>query len=158
MKYYFIFFIIYSNYTVFTYTMQKDIIDCIRENKLKCLVELIENGIDPNKNHGEPIKHKPLIFAAQEKNIEAIKLLLQNGANINEQDDNGFTALIIASKDGSVDIVQLLLQHQVDISIKNNHGCDAVFWANKEIERLLILNKIRKKSNVYDIIKQKQIS
>jgi len=49
-------------------------------------------------------------------------LLIDNGANINNQNNNGLTPLHQASKNGLKEIVELLISKGADVNIKNNAG------------------------------------
>lgn len=68
----------------------------------------------------------PLITAALFDKREATKLLLDAGADINFQNNDGSTALISAAFFGRPEIVQLLLAKGADKSIKNKYGTTAL--------------------------------
>jgi len=55
---------------------------------------LIDNGADVNLAPDKKFK----MVAVQEEDIETVKLIIENGANINSRDRAGCTALIYASK------------------------------------------------------------
>lgn len=67
--------------------------------------------------------------AASLNNIEAIQKLLDEGCLIDDQDENGFTALHHAAKCGHRASVELLLSHGADCTIKDFSGQDAMYWA-----------------------------
>ncbi len=54
--------------------------------------------------------------------IKVIRLLIDNGAQINTQNDLGETPLLIATYRGRQNIVQLLIENGVDVNIKDNDG------------------------------------
>lgn len=57
----------------------------------------------------------------------AVELLLQKGANINHQNDNGCTALMYASQHGFFQVTEVLLKHEgclVDAISTPAHGCN----------------------------------
>jgi ankyrin repeat protein len=61
------------------------------------------------------------------------KFLFQKGANVNVQDQQGYTPLIIASKDGANDIVSYLLSVPgIDTSLKDKEGNTALLWAIRQ--------------------------
>ena len=78
-----------------------------------------------------------LSLASREGRLETVRLLLEQGADVNYVDSNGLTPLHEASAQGHHDIVQLLLEHETDVLTRNN--ADQTFldvaWANghKEI-------------------------
>ena len=51
-----------------------------------------------------------------------VKLLLDNGANVNEQGILNWTTLIQAVRDGYTDVVKVLLEHGADINIEGKWG------------------------------------
>ena len=75
---------------------------------------------------------KDLRQAAKKGDIEAVKLLLNQGANPNAAGKKGGgTPLIKAAKKGYVDIVQLLLLHEADPHQKNKKGRSAMDVAER---------------------------
>ena len=65
---------------------------------------------------------KELFKAIKENNIEAVKLLLERGADINTKDKDGRTALMYAASAGCTETVKLLLDHGADINAKTKYG------------------------------------
>lgn len=117
------------------------------EKRNKAIVELLlNNGADPNINDGEPLisailggdfdiiemlinaganvnEHKnsrwksPLLLASEYSNDTAVKMLLEKGANPNND-----TSLAEAVSRGEIDIVKMLLDAGVDVNKKNIDG------------------------------------
>ncbi|WP_339043682.1 ankyrin repeat domain-containing protein [Spiroplasma endosymbiont of Apeira syringaria] len=58
----------------------------------------------------------PLYYAVNNNNIEIVKLLLENDADINEQDINGCAPLHWAIECNNIEIVKLLLENDADIN------------------------------------------
>lgn len=61
----------------------------------------------PAKKHNQTA----LMLAVSHGNFEMVKLLLEAGAKINMQDNDGSTALMCATEHGRIDIVKLLLSY-----------------------------------------------
>ena len=57
-----------------------------------------------------------LINCSIRGDFEAVKLLLENGADINNPDRYGRTALLWASRHGHLEVVKLLLENGADIN------------------------------------------
>ena len=55
----------------------------------------------------------PLIWASF-GNADAVRLLIEYGANVNAQDESSFTALTDSAAEGRLEIVRLLLEHGAD--------------------------------------------
>jgi ankyrin repeat protein len=71
------------------------------------------------------------MVAAQEGNSEAVKVLLERGANVNLKADNGATALMKACfRRGNAPVVKLLLEKGADIKAAANGGGTAWIVAN----------------------------
>jgi len=76
-------------------------------------------------------------------NLEAVKLHIAAGTNLDEKDAmSGSTPLITAATFGKTAIVEALIDAKVDLNIKNNDGATALhtaaFFCQVEIVQLLI--------------------
>ena len=58
-----------------------------------------------------------LMTAAQSRNAQEVKRLLQMGADINAISDTGYTALMLAAWNCDDEIVQILINNGADVSI-----------------------------------------
>jgi ankyrin repeat protein len=83
-----------------------------------------------------------LIKATYAGNVEAIKRLLEKGADINQRDASGDTSLILAARFGKLGVVKILLEKGADINATNRRGDTALNWAigneHKDIVKLLL--------------------
>jgi len=88
----------------------------IKQNQPKIVEKFIAEGVKiPFKDYaGEPL----LKSAVRSGNIEMVKLLLENGADPNHLNNEGFTPLHNAIASGSEKIVQLLLSEKADPTLK----------------------------------------
>lgn len=84
----------------------------------------------------------PLHDAAKNGDVERVKQLLDQGANVAEPDSAGEPALITASLAGHADVVAVLLDRGTDIEIRNKGGLTALHAAayngNLEVVKLLV--------------------
>jgi predicted LPLAT superfamily acyltransferase len=68
--------------------------------------------------------------AAAKGDTEAVKLLLEEGADVNmKRTSNGTTALSMASQNGHTEVVRLLLEKGADVNVKTTENSTALFIA-----------------------------
>jgi ankyrin repeat protein len=65
-------------------------------------------------------------------NIVSLNVLLAEGAEIDEADENGNTPLMLASKVGNPRMVKIILAHQPDVNKRNNDGYTALMIASEQ--------------------------
>jgi len=113
----------------------------------KDIVELLLlNKANPNKmiNSGQFKGHFPLILATENKDLNIVKLLIKNGADINLKYSNGCTSLILASQLGHDGITKFLLENDANVNLKKDDGVTALELASElgheKIVNLLIKN------------------
>jgi Ankyrin repeats (3 copies) len=79
----------------------------------------------------------PLLWASEGRYFDddsVLRLLLEHGADIDAQDEDGWTPLYSASVRGAVEVVRLLLEHGADVEVKDNAGKTALQEAAEEGE------------------------
>ncbi len=70
-----------------------------------------------------------LHIAAREKNLDITQMLIDNGADVNVADNEGWTPLMRATMAGSSDIVELLLNKNADATALNSVGESVIIHA-----------------------------
>ena len=80
-----------------------------------------------------------LMSASLEGHLEVTKLLIEEGVDVNAQDNEGWTALMYASgaglkdrKDVNPEVVPLLIKAGADVNAQDNKGYTALKWASRE--------------------------
>ena len=86
---------------------------------------LLAHGADANEKSGQ-LEEPPVISAAVSGSIETVEALLEAGANLNEADTFGGTALIQAARNGRSEMVLFLLNKGADGEIRNKAGKKAL--------------------------------
>ena len=74
----------------------------------------------------------PLLTAAFHGHLQVCKLLFKNGAEVNYEDENKFTALIYAANQGYFDIVKWLVENGANVHVKDNFGETALMCAEQK--------------------------
>ena len=92
---------------------RKSLNKAIRSNDLEKINYLLTSGsIDLNVL--AQIHELPLVVAAKEGNSDAVRLLLQSGAEVNATNRSNFTALMVAVQFGHIDVFKLLIEAGAD--------------------------------------------
>ncbi len=98
---------------------------------------MVEMGADPNAKTGE-INKTPLMYAAQQNQLNAVRWLISHRVDVNAQTDNqqyGYgmqrdhrTALMYAAENASAAVIEALLKAGADISAKDTQGNTASWY------------------------------
>jgi len=95
--------------------MSSDIENGKNENVKKLLAEV---GIDSCDGY----LRTALISATSCNNIELLQWLIDNGANVNHQDRNGYSALHFAGQEKCLECAQLLINKGANLELADIHG------------------------------------
>ncbi len=71
----------------------------------------------------------PLMYAAFNGHTPVVEYLLENGAEVDAQAENGFTALIAAARSGHEDVVVSLLKRKANPNLVSDKGESAMDFA-----------------------------
>jgi ankyrin repeat protein len=99
------------------------------QDNIKMVQQLIDMGADVSSK-----KEMALFAAAETGNVDVVKLLLANNADVNVKSGWKRTALMTASKKGHIEIVRLLVAAGADLDCKEDGWRDmtALHYAIKE--------------------------
>lgn len=89
-------------------------------------------------------KNKALLEAAEKGNLDEVKRLLDQGADIEARDDREATPLAWAARKGRLKVVRLLVAKGAKVNAEDRIGCTALRWAcchgHLNIAKLLLDN------------------
>ena len=118
--------------------------DCLSGGDLAGIIPLCENIsigsgiIDLVLNENTTA----LMLAVDKGDTDITKLLIDKGANLNLQNQNGYTALMIATYKGDTNIVKKLIEKDAGINLQDEKGYTAlmiaIYKGNVDIATLLI--------------------
>jgi ankyrin repeat protein len=67
--------------------------------------------------------------AVAEGDIQLLKTLIDQGADVNAKNKEGETALMVASLEGRLDVAKLLVEKGADVNAKDSVGANALHYA-----------------------------
>ncbi|MBT6537966.1 MAG: hypothetical protein HOL58_00600 [Francisellaceae bacterium] len=107
----------------------------ILENWLK------HNLLDPNEQTKNEDGWRPIHFAVHNKSIAVFDILMLNGANINNHDNNGYTALHLAVSSKNEEMIRHIVNHHnPNLLMTNSDGLTA--WELAQQEGMLTLKDL----------------
>jgi len=92
--------------------------------------ECLSEGADPNAVYEKGVQ--ALTIAAQNNNVGCMEMLIKEGADINQLDNDRGTPLIRAALGGKTEAVVWLLHNRADWRLKDNTRKTALDWARLE--------------------------
>lgn len=118
-------------------------------------VLLIKSGLEIDTFDDNGNGRTPLMWAAQNGNLEIFKVLLEGGANASLHNKDEGSALHIASSEGHLDIIKVLIHNGVDINFSPNGSApihNACSWNHFNVVKYLIskgvdINKCDEENN-----------
>ncbi|GMH36812.1 hypothetical protein BSKO_04685 [Bryopsis sp. KO-2023] len=111
--------------------LNRDLFDAAGSGDSEKVKELLSKGADFRSTH-EKFDSTPLNFAAQGGHVEAVKILIQEGANVDSKDNLGFTPLLDAAFYSRVDVIEVLLESGADIEARTDKSSTALILAAQE--------------------------
>ena len=117
---------------LFALSVDEQFMDACRKGNLNRALELLDEGAHVETRDGSD-HQTALVWAAYDGYLPIVTMLLKRGADINAQDDKGWTALSEASYLGRTRIVDFLLQNKASTLpstswLDSREYGNAVFW------------------------------
>lgn len=105
----------------------KNIVQAVERNNLAEVAEALKNGSDVNAVDSK--NRSLLLIATNNQNPEMAKLLVEHGANVNQQADNLDSPFLYAGATGQTDLVKLYLANGARFDIFNRYNGSALIPA-----------------------------
>lgn len=99
---------------------------------LKTVKKFLDSGVSPDAGSTGDEGISALSAAARDDNLPVVKLLLDRGADVNDDDFWGGNALVGASCFGDVETVKLLIAHGADPNMEDD-GVTALDYASHQL-------------------------
>jgi ankyrin repeat protein len=116
--------------------------NAVRNNDTTMVRLLLKHGGNKHINHIPKYGQSNMVISAQNRNIEIVQLLLDNGADPDSTKCSFATALYISAEHGDIDIINLLINRGANIDRKTIRGNTALHAACKngheDIVRILM--------------------
>jgi ankyrin repeat protein len=101
-------------------------------------VGIVRSGVPPQgEQQPTPGGMTPLLLAARDGNLNAAKVLVEVGADVNQTDPNGLTPLLMALTNGQIDVAKFLLERAADPKRADWWGRQPL-WAAVDIRNLAV--------------------
>lgn len=100
------------------YRREFEMIIAVRTDNITKLKNLIEQGADINFHDSRMEDVTALHEASRKGNVEILRYLLQNGADIHSKNNNGFTPLHVAAFCGENMTINALIENGADVNMK----------------------------------------
>lgn len=82
--------------------------------------------------------NRRLVDAAAEGNALSAKALIEQGANVEALENDGWTPLTSAAREGHLEVVKLLLEKGANVNKLEGGGHTALFWASRNQHQQVI--------------------
>ncbi len=117
-----------------------NVFDIARSGNVESMKKLIRINAD-TVNGSNDRGYTPLILASYYGRSEMVKLLIENGADVNFKSSQG-TALCGVAYKGDITITKLLLKHGAIVNTQDNNGTSPLLYAtllgHTELAKLLL--------------------
>ena len=133
-------FVIFINLCSLSFCEERtQLLNALWNRNKKEVINVLEKGENPDQKneYGVPAIILALVF----NDTAVIKTFIKFNANVNIQDNNGFTPLIVASIQKQYAICELLLKNGADADKKHNGGFTALMLAaqNNDLKMVSLL-------------------
>jgi ankyrin repeat protein len=126
--------------------------ECRRILETECIDIHKKDSEIPELKNDYIRRSSPIVIAADVGNANVVEMLLANGANINDTDEQGLKLLMKASLYNYTNIIELLLSRGLDIHDQNMNGATAILYASLHSQKKAIQMLMANGASIYDTI------
>ena len=101
------------------------------QSHMRICMLLLEKGADIDAKTTDNGQTALMTAASKRENGAIVTLLLENGAEVNMENDKGATALLVAACTGDSEIVKILLEKGADVNASTQDGLTALLVAGQ---------------------------
>ena len=96
------------------------------------------------------VSQPPLLAAVVRNHIKCVRILLENGADVNQTDDMGHSALSIAARHGYFHLAELLISAGADLSLRSHRGGGTALQKARKYKHTKIIELLEKHDMLND--------
>jgi len=102
---------------------------------------LLDRGAGVNSTTDGRWPWSPLMYASEEGHLDTVRLLVERGADVNQQDLDYSCSITLAAEENHWDIVEFLLENGADPEVRNYAGRNVLDYARtaKRVELTKVL-------------------
>ncbi|XP_025067162.1 protein phosphatase 1 regulatory subunit 12B isoform X5 [Alligator sinensis] len=97
-----------------------------------------------------------MIFACIDENLDMVKFLVENGADVNQQDNEGWTPLHAVASCGYLNIAEYLISHGANVAAVNSEGEVPSDIAEEAAMKDLLLEQVKKQGLDLDLARKEE--
>ena len=130
--------------------LPRGIFQVIKRDDSAALNRMLIKGFDVNLI--DVLEGAPLHCAVEHHAMACMKLLIDNGANVNIRNIQRWeTPIMVAIRTGNKDAYEYLLKYDIDFTIRNKEGENALFYAVRKSDKDALLESLKRGVSVNEM-------
>ena len=120
-------------------------------------VGIVRSGL-PERGNRQPIPGgmTALLYAARDGKLDAVKMLVAAGADVNETEANGISTLLMATENNRVDVARFLIEKNANLNQADWYGRTPLWQAvevrNMDLDSSTYKNYVENRDELLDLI------
>lgn len=112
-------------------TPEDELIEAATQGDAQRVTELLGAGVNVNTFVNGRFNWTPLMHAAFHGHLESVRVLLDQGADLNHSCHDCFSAVTLAAGAGHWEVVKVLARRGANLSHQDGHGVSAKGYAER---------------------------